>query len=80
MLVNGGQELVVYGSYSYTGPDNKSYHVEYVADRNGFRPHLTVVDDVDQDAEEEEEDPPISTAGFNPESEIRRNVLKSLLG
>ncbi|KAG8236546.1 hypothetical protein J437_LFUL016863 [Ladona fulva] len=30
--------LVKEGSYSYTSPEGKSFHLAYVADENGFRP------------------------------------------
>lgn len=73
ILLNGGQELLVRGSYSYTGPDNKVYMVEYVADRNGFHPKVTII-------EGEEEFPAITLAGFDPDSNIRTHALKSLLG
>lgn len=75
MLVNGGQELVVHGAYSYTGPDNRLYLVEYVADRNGFRPKIMIVV-----ADKAEEDLPVRFAGGVPDSGIRPDLLKSLLG
>lgn len=74
--MNGGKELVVFGSYSYTGPDNRVYLVEYVADRNGYKPHLTIKDNVEDD----QPPPQISTAGIAPETGIRPHALKSLLG
>lgn len=79
MLVNGGQELVVRGSYSYTGPDNKVYSVEYVADRNGYHPKL-VISTIDADTQKIGAPPGITTAGFDPDSQIRPHALKSLLG
>ncbi|KAJ8938035.1 hypothetical protein NQ318_003339 [Aromia moschata] len=42
----GREELVVTGSYSYTGSDGVKYTVDYIADSNGFQPtgkHLTSV-------------------------------------
>lgn len=74
ILINGGQELLVRGSYSYTGTDNKVYMVEYVADRNGFHPKVTILEG------EEEEIPAITLAGYDPDSNIRPHALKSLLG
>ncbi|KAF4520085.1 hypothetical protein B566_EDAN014190 [Ephemera danica] len=32
-----GNAQVMQGSYSYTGPDNQVYTVNYIADENGFR-------------------------------------------
>ncbi|CAG7831349.1 unnamed protein product, partial [Allacma fusca] len=29
---------VIQGSYSYVGPDGKTYSITYVADQNGFQP------------------------------------------
>lgn len=74
MLVNGGQELVVRGSYSFTGTDNKQYLVNYVADRNGFHPKLEVVP-----LPPKKHLPP-TTFIYNDNSEIRPDALKALLG
>lgn len=35
--VQNGRERVVRGSYSYIGPDGKTYKVHYIADRHGYR-------------------------------------------
>lgn len=86
--MNGGQELLVVGSYSYTGPDNKVYLVEYVADRNGFQPTVSIVapNNVEEDQQTKNKKQPrpppqMSTAfGFDPDSAVRPHVLKSLLG
>lgn len=77
-LVDGEQELVVRGSYSFTGPDNKVYLVQYVADRNGFKPHLTIVTpNVEEDPQNT---PPAVSFGVQTETGIRSHALKSLLG
>lgn len=87
LLINGGQELVVYGSYSYTGPDNKVYRVDYVADRNGFKPKIIVgSENIQEDSQTirppqpPEDAPAISPAAYDPNSEINPHALKSLLG
>lgn len=72
---------MVFGSYSYTGPDNKLYLVEYVADRNGFKPTFSIASNLDEDSQNKDGPPPqITTAGFDPDSAVRPHVLKSLLG
>lgn len=81
-LVDDGQELIVRGSYSYLGPDNRRYVVEYVADRNGFRPILKIISDADaaDNPDEDPDSPPISTAGIVPDRGIRPHVIKALVG
>lgn len=45
MVMNKGtadEELVVMGMYSFVGDDNNTYVTMYRADKNGYRPKLTV--------------------------------------
>lgn len=45
MLMNKGtpeEELVVMGMYSFVGDDNNTYITMYRADKNGYRPKLTI--------------------------------------
>lgn len=45
MLMNKGtpeEEFVVMGMYSFVGTDNNTYITMYRADKNGYRPKVTV--------------------------------------
>ena len=46
MLMNKGtpdEELVVIGMYSFIGDDNNTYVTMYRADKNGYKPKLTIM-------------------------------------
>lgn len=63
------KEISVQGSYSFNGSDGKLYLVEYIADKNGYQPKITIVE---------------PTFGINisgiEDSLLNGNVLKSLVG
>lgn len=67
--LNDEQEISVTGSFSFNGSDGKVYSVEYVADKNGYQPKITIID---------------STAAFGingiEDSFLSGQVLKSLVG